>query len=555
MAETIVTFQSQLSGVMETVFKAAMYEITRLVEDSFMEEVTRCREQVESLKRRLKWSESRRKEREGDRRGRCVDCGGVGVSSEEKLKAVQTERSLKQESVLQEDTNSSHGADRETPGHEVEAHSAMKAAQSPGVQGEKLDRLFKEEALCITSETNESQERWGVNLEETEASGLPGPSKRFSDQKIPKCHVNWEASFDQRPESGHDVNSGDSSVPLFQNRYGMEDLGGFDKTGYGDGSMIDMGNLDELQGSPSRLGEELSYMGHYEGNVEAPEGAEDQAFKIGAPRNRRGTVGSRAGSPSRTNIEVSGEFSCLLINEEGYLQDPNILYPAHVSGDSGSRMNFRGQDIHLDPSLDSTGDMYGPSDSYTDTSGLGERLQHQTAGRGGRRHTCNQCSMSFPDSASLKAHKQTHKGTGQGPLYSCNQCGKTFTQACNLKVHQRIHSGQGLHLCSHCGKGFPSFSELKAHKCGQTGDKPYCCTVCGNKFSRLWNLKLHRRIHTQEKPHQCTMCDKSFTRADILKVHQRTHTGERPYCCAVCGLSFKRLDHLKSHQRKHMTDL
>lgn len=77
MAETIAAFQSQLSGVMETVFKAAMYEITRLVEDSFLEEMTRCREQVESLKRRLKWSERRRKEREGDRRGRCIDCGRV----------------------------------------------------------------------------------------------------------------------------------------------------------------------------------------------------------------------------------------------------------------------------------------------------------------------------------------------------------------------------------------------------------------------------------------------------------------------------------------------
>lgn len=84
MTETIVTFQSQLSGVMETVFKAAMYEITRLVEDSFLEEVTRCREQVESLKRRLKWSESRR---DGDRRGRCVECGRIGVSGEDQIRA------------------------------------------------------------------------------------------------------------------------------------------------------------------------------------------------------------------------------------------------------------------------------------------------------------------------------------------------------------------------------------------------------------------------------------------------------------------------------------
>lgn len=384
---------------------------------------------------------------------------------------------------------------------------------------------------------------------------MPGPSKRFCDQKTPKCHINWGADFDQRPESDQNEHSGNPSEPLFQNRYGMEDLGGFDKASYGDTSMIDMDNLDGLPESPSHLAEDLTYMGHYEGDVETPKGAENQAYQTSNPRNRRAAVGSPLGSPSRTNIDESREFSCLLINEEGYLQDPSILYPGHISGESGSRLNFRGQGIRIDPSLESTESMYGPSVTNNDTLHLGDRLQHETGRRAGRRHTCNECSVSFPDSASLKAHKQTHKGTAQGPPFSCTQCGKTFTQACNLKVHQRIHSGQGLHLCSHCGKGFLSFSDLKVHKCGQTGDKPYCCTVCGNKFSRLWNLKLHQRIHTQEKPHQCTMCDKSFTRADILKVHQRIHTGERPYCCTVCGLSFKRLDHLKSHQRKHMTDI
>ncbi|XP_028256320.1 zinc finger protein 329 [Parambassis ranga] len=545
MAETIITFQSQLSGVMETVFKAAMYEITRLVEDSFLEEMTRCGEQVESLKRRLKWSETRRKEREGDRSSRCSECGRAGMSSEDKPRATE-EKGLKQENTLQVD--SSQETDEETLSHEVEeaqpeAHAATKATQSLSVQDEKLDGLLKEERVQIMPETNESQ-GWGVNVEEADASALPGPSKRFSDQKIPKCHVNWETDFDQN-QDGH---SGDPAGPLFQSRHGIEGLAGFDKTGYGEAGMIDMGNFDGLQGSPYHIGENLSYVGHYDEDVEAPDRAEHQG------QNRRVAASSPAGSPSKTNMDVGGEFGCLLINEDGYLQDPNILYSEQMSGDSGGRLSFRGHGNRIDPTVGSTENMYGPSDTYSDTLNLGERLQHQAAGRAGRRHTCNQCSMSFPDSASLKTHKQTHKGTG-GPLYSCTQCGKTFTQACNLKVHQRIHSGQGLHLCSHCGKGFPSFSDLKTHKCGQTRDKPYCCTVCGNKFSRLWNLKLHRRIHTQEKPHQCSMCDKSFTRADILKVHQRTHTGERPYCCAVCGLSFKRLDHLKSHQRKHMTDL
>uniref|UniRef100_A0A3Q3IBH2 C2H2-type domain-containing protein n=1 Tax=Monopterus albus TaxID=43700 RepID=A0A3Q3IBH2_MONAL len=214
-----------------------------------------------------------------------------------------------------------------------------------------------------------------------------------------------------------------------------------------------------------------SYMEPYEGDVEAHEGAEHQIFQTGTLQNRRGAVGSHLGSHSRTDIDVSGELSCLLINEEGYLQDPS------------SRLTFRGQ----------------------------ERLQNQAGGRGGRRHPCNQCSLSFLDSASLKA--------------------------CNFKVHQRIHSGQGLHLCSHCGKGFPSFSDLKTHKCGQTGDKPYCCT-CGKCFPHPSNLKAHLQTHTGERPFCCSLCGRSFTKLSNLKAHRRVHTGERPYCCVACGKRF-----------------
>lgn len=74
MSEIVLTFQSQLSGVMETVFKAAIFEITRLVEDSFLEEVSRSREQVESLKKKLQWCESKG-------RRRCAECGNNNNSS------------------------------------------------------------------------------------------------------------------------------------------------------------------------------------------------------------------------------------------------------------------------------------------------------------------------------------------------------------------------------------------------------------------------------------------------------------------------------------------
>lgn len=85
MSEVIHSFQSQLSGVMETVFKAAIFEITRLVDESFVKEVSRSREQVEKLKKRLQWSETRRKNQETSVRSlRCAECDKARVFNEEK---------------------------------------------------------------------------------------------------------------------------------------------------------------------------------------------------------------------------------------------------------------------------------------------------------------------------------------------------------------------------------------------------------------------------------------------------------------------------------------
>ncbi|KAF7710213.1 uncharacterized protein si:ch73-109d9.1 isoform X3 [Silurus meridionalis] len=87
----VVTFQSQLSIVMETILKSAMIEITRLVEDSFMEEVARGKQEVEQLLRSLQFSESKLKERE--KRIRCTDCGratGSGERTSEKPAEILT---------------------------------------------------------------------------------------------------------------------------------------------------------------------------------------------------------------------------------------------------------------------------------------------------------------------------------------------------------------------------------------------------------------------------------------------------------------------------------
>ncbi|XP_070971823.1 uncharacterized protein [Oncorhynchus clarkii lewisi] len=562
MSEATLTFQSQLSGVMETVFKAAMYEITRLVDDSFMKEVSRSREQVESLKKRLQWSENRRRDRdrEGGRIGKCADCGRANDEAKERSSGasqtgVERGRGLKQEKVLGEEWSSCGGVAEETASHDLEeadAISPRKISEPADVGGPKLDSLLKEEALHNT----ELQERWGVCLDGADGSDVSGPSKSFSEQELQQCQDDWGSGLDQDPEpSGPEGDSVDPTDPLYRPRYSMEELGvSFEKSGYGSSGsgdhLLDMEGLDRLPGSPSRLGG-LSYgaAGHYQVNLGGSEGGDHhhRSHTPGPHRSQREQVGSPMPSP---HPEV-GDLNCLLINEEGY--------PEHGVPDLGSRSGHRGlTSIHSGSSAhnnNNTESLYGAADDFGHSLNLRDRSQEQVTGGEGRHHACNQCSMIFPDSGSLKAHKQKHKtgrwsNSGPGTPYSRTQCGKTFTQACNIKVQ-----AEGRHLCSQCGKGFTSFSDLKRHTCSQTADKPYCCSLCGNKFSRLWNLKLHRRIHTQEKPHRCTMCDKSFTRADILKVHKRTHTGERPYCCAVCGLRFKQLNHLKSHQHKHRPDL
>ena len=77
----ILAFQSQLSIVMETVMKTAVYEVTRLVEEGFLEEVRRRKQEVELLRLRLEWAE--RKLKGVSQRGTCADCGKTGLPNEE----------------------------------------------------------------------------------------------------------------------------------------------------------------------------------------------------------------------------------------------------------------------------------------------------------------------------------------------------------------------------------------------------------------------------------------------------------------------------------------
>lgn len=98
----MVAFQTQLSDVMEAVVKTAMYEVTRLVEDGFLQEMKRRNQEVESLRIRLQWAERKLSDQEGNdggKTGECVDDMEPSVCVDATEKSLEDQHSGKDKTV------------------------------------------------------------------------------------------------------------------------------------------------------------------------------------------------------------------------------------------------------------------------------------------------------------------------------------------------------------------------------------------------------------------------------------------------------------------------
>ncbi|XP_047225339.1 gastrula zinc finger protein XlCGF48.2-like isoform X2 [Girardinichthys multiradiatus] len=85
-------------------------------------------------------------------------------------------------------------------------------------------------------------------------------------------------------------------------------------------------------------------------------------------------------------------------------------------------------------------------------------------------------------------------------------------------------ANQSVYICSMCNKSFLRLSLLEEHKSTHHPSKPFRCLECGKSFTQKTRLKTHQWVHTGERPFSCSICGKKFSRQDNCLRHERFHS-------------------------------
>ncbi|KAK5860353.1 hypothetical protein PBY51_021838 [Eleginops maclovinus] len=118
---------------------------------------------------------------------------------------------------------------------------------------------------------------------------------------------------------------------------------------------------------------------------------------------------------------------------------------------------------------------------------------HRSFSGSSRGYSCSHCGKTFSRLHQFKLHQQSHK---RKRAFWCTVCGKSFQCSSHLSIHHRTHTGEKPYGCGQCGKRFTQQSSLRVHQRTHSGERPYSCSLCGKTFILMHHLKRHRIIHT-----------------------------------------------------------
>ncbi|XP_023150173.2 zinc finger protein 287 [Amphiprion ocellaris] len=415
-------FHSQLTSIMEALTRAAVAEISELVDDSYAVlqlEISRSRKENESLRRKLELIESIIAR--GHRGSAAVlDYGGpveaeegggglLDFTVERVLPAALSSKQPKASNLIR-------------CGRVLLLESTPAATEDPPTAAsEQLDNqdvvMIKEEVTKEEVDENVDGDELLLNEDGSEAP----PSAADDSEEGP---------------SGMSISS--DIRPWDQNGTGLSERLGHQDSHSAPGSP---GPAGAAESSSSDVVFELAS----ESDCEAPSAAQTRKpFLLGSGGNpsemKRGLIGSL---PYDSELDLCSSWT-----NQGL---PSMVpHRPYLKPD------------HRPALLEKPTDMSAASFPLALALG-GSRLDPLDVSRycRDRRFVCSYCGKCFTSSRSLETHVRVH--TGERP-YSCAQCGKRFTQSGHLKTHQSVHTGERPFACEHCGKRFAGKQNLRIHQ-------------------------------------------------------------------------------------------
>ncbi|XP_061625946.1 zinc finger and SCAN domain-containing protein 2 isoform X1 [Phyllopteryx taeniolatus] len=522
-----VTFQAQLLDVMETVMKTAMYKVTQLVEEGFLEEVKRRNQELETLRMKLECAEMKLSDHgliERKKDGTFVDIAsdGDGSTSEERLGESHVDLFMscgeKKESDSTERWTGSQICEIEAEADEAPAilnpeNDTRTIEHADGMPSVDVKEEVNEEG-CDSHGVSVMIEAHPGDSQETAKGDVLLRKETEKDLQISNVYnfPDGLGTSDKTTDLSVGMDTGWAGLTLHHQRVGS------------DWESDPAKNNCSLQQAKNELGDFVTEDGRSHVNT-----SRDQLStckipdSLSVPIKQEVFMDSGGGGDMKNVRKMASTTSGITSFSCAVKKNPNS-HKTEMQEGMKLHSNHAECDKLQAPMKRFSRPLKKPPPTPLNSTPASSRTHSQTLNLNTLNRIPSSSKTTPPTALVVQRDHFANKLTTTLWVTNSSQTPSTNSQHAYLLSHPDCPPVFSHSLrCGQCGKCFPHPNNLKAHLQTHTGERPFCCSLCGRSFTKLSNLKAHRRVHTGERPYCCLACGKRFTQKCNLKRHQRIH--------------------------------